>query len=79
MNSTLKQLIDEQRKTTFVPEAQADITDADACGILLAHHFEWDGAQILEAAVSALEDANFHRESEKVQELLDALMGGEDK
>lgn len=69
MMDSLQTLINTQRKESFVPEYQAKVTDAEALGILIAHYFDWDGVAILETAVAALEDANFHTESAALTEM----------
>ena len=73
MNQELKKLIDEQKQKTFLPEFRDKVTDARALGVLISQHFKWDGLQILEAAFSALEDANFHVEATKVADMIQEL------
>jgi len=43
------------KRDSFVDGYEA--TDAEAFGLLLAHHFQWDGIEILKAAGYGLEDA----------------------
>jgi len=69
-------LLEEIKATYFIPEYQA--SDEEAMGLLLSQFFEWDGLAILRTAKWALEDANFHRESAKVAELVEALEWDED-
>ena len=69
MSAELKVLIDKQKKETFTNPDQHE--DSDALGVLIAHHFEWDGMAILQTFYSALEDANFHTECEEVQRMID--------
>ena len=42
----------------------------DGLGCAIAHYAGWDGLQIMKIFAAALEDANFHGESEKVREWL---------
>ena len=63
-NPTLDALIQEQKHRSFTDPAKA--SDEDALGIVIAHHFEWDGHAILRTAAAALEDANFHGEAGEV-------------
>jgi hypothetical protein len=69
--TALTGLIQEQKRTSFTNPDKA--TDTDALGILIAHHFEWDGIKIMETFFSALEDANFHTEAEQVLVMLESL------
>lgn len=67
---TLKELIEAQKRKSFVtPE---NTTDPEALGLVVSHHFEWDGLKILETFFFALEDANFHTEAAQVQEMIEA-------
>lgn len=47
----------------------SSVSDAEAYGVMTAHYFEWDGARIVEAFLSTLEDANYHTFRARVQEL----------
>lgn len=69
MSTELQALIDAQRKQSFRPEYQATVSDANALGILVAHHLHWDGDAILEMAAAALQDANFDHEAMGVRRL----------
>lgn len=51
-------LIAEQKEESFIHPEQ--ISDAEALGILVAQWAEWEGKKIVEAFISALEDANYH-------------------
>jgi hypothetical protein len=73
MKTTLRDLIREQIKSSFVEEYQAKATEAQGLGLLIAHHFEWDGLAILETCYAALEDANFHTVNETIEGLIDGL------
>jgi hypothetical protein len=72
MNSDLKRMIDAQREESFLPDYRAGISDAEALGIVISQHFDWDGHAIMETAISALEDANFHTEAAKIEDMLKA-------
>ena len=54
----LQKLITDYRTAAYVDPSKA--TDADALGLMVASWAHWDGVQICEAFLSALEDANFH-------------------
>jgi len=73
MRAQLKEMIQAQIKTSFVPEYQAKATDQDALGLILAHYFEWDGLAILETMYRALEDANFHTENKNVEAMIERV------
>lgn len=67
----LKELIEEVKKESFMPEYQAKVSDQEVLGIVLSKYFEWDGLKILEVASSGLEDANFHKEAALVDEMIE--------
>jgi hypothetical protein len=70
-NAALNALIRQQKyESANNPDAMKDEV---ALGILISKHFGWDGDAILRVTVAALEDANFHREAEVVDEIRDAL------
>ena len=73
--SALKNMIDRQKKDSFVPEYQDKATDEEALGLIVSNYFQWDGLAILKTLSSALEDANFHSENEKIQAMIDKLEG----
>ena len=66
---TLKALIEAQKDRSFVAEYRPKATDADGLGLMVAHYFKWDGQQIVEAFLGALEDANFHTLRAQIVEL----------
>ncbi len=68
-NAALTELADAKAKTTFVDTYEA--SEEEALGLVIAHHFEWDGCAIMRVFQAALEDANFHTEAAVVQEWLD--------
>lgn len=45
----------------------------EVLGVILAKYCLWEGARILDIAVHALDDANFHTEASKVQEIAESL------
>ena len=67
-----KELINRFIKGHYVPEYQKSIMDPEALGKLLACYFRWDGAQIMDAFQSALEDANFHSINEQITNIREA-------
>lgn len=71
MNEQLKTLIEETKKTAFIPEYQATATDSQTLGILISQFFEWDGIEIMKAFSSALEDSNFHTENKLVLKMIE--------
>lgn len=68
-----KELIEEQRVQTFMPEYRAEQPETRIAGIVLSQYFHWNGCSILEAAISGLEDANFHTEARRVEEILEKV------
>jgi hypothetical protein len=58
MNAKLAELIETQKHESFTDPSQA--SDMEALGILIAKHVSWNGQEIVQAFLSALEDANFH-------------------
>ena len=74
--STLKEMIDKQKKVSFVPDYVDKATDEEALGLIVSNYFQWDGLAILKTLSSALEDANFHTENEKIQAIIDELEKG---
>jgi len=69
--TNLKSLIEAKKKSVFVKEYQDKATDAETLGIMISQYYEWDGIKILETAFSALEDANFHTEATKVENMIE--------
>lgn len=61
------------KKQCFTEEYQDKVTPSEAMGMLLSHYFDWDGIAILESAMYALEDANFHSECAQIAEMLDKI------
>lgn len=56
------------KKATYRAEVVNDVEDADVLGIMVSNYVEWDGAAIIRAFSSALEDANFHDENKHIRE-----------
>jgi len=69
----LQTIIENKINTAFVPEYRSEAKAPEALGLVIAEYHGWDGVKILQTAISALEDANFHTEAAAVQELLDNL------
>lgn len=67
----LSALVEAQKQASFTDPSTA--SDEEALGILLANHLEWDGAAILRVTEAALEDANFHTESEQIATIRESL------
>ena len=59
-NNLIQMAAEEQRQESILPEYQAETSDAECLGIAIAHWAEWTGDTIVEAFLSALEDANYH-------------------
>tara|TARA_A200000159_G_scaffold92508_1_gene85958 strand:+ start:1988 stop:2215 length:228 start_codon:yes stop_codon:yes gene_type:complete len=64
---TLRQLIEEKKRTAFNSDYVA--SDAEALGILISQYFEWDGEKIFQTMFNAMEDANFHTFNKQLKEL----------
>ena len=64
---TLKQLIDETAKQSFVEGYKAP--DDEVLGVIIAKYFKWNGDLIFSVAQKAFEDANFHSFNEKFEQL----------
>jgi hypothetical protein len=56
----LKSYIDAAKTDIFSETYAKDAKDSETIGILIAQYFKWDGAQVLDAMQSALEESNFH-------------------
>lgn len=70
MCKALSQLASQQGKDSFVEGYQ--FKESEALGILIAHHYEWDGRRIMEVFESALEDANYHSEAAQVAKWIES-------
>lgn len=67
----IKSRLQAMKDEAFIESYAKSATDEETVGLLLATLFEWDGLAILYATRSALEDANFHAEAAKVEEMAD--------
>jgi hypothetical protein len=67
VNDALDAQIQKQKQESFNDPSSA--SDEEALGILITHHFSWNGDAILQVAGAELEDANFHTEAERVDEM----------
>ena len=56
-----------KKATAFEKEYEA--SDAEAFGILIAQHFNWDGEQIFQTMFNAFEDVNFHTFNKQLKEM----------
>jgi hypothetical protein len=74
-NAVVQTLVDTIKRESFTEGYKA--TDAEAFGLLMARYFDWD-ARILQAAASALEDANFHTQSGEVTAMYKAIEHADD-
>ena len=70
----LRPILDRVIKSVYLPDYRAKVTDAEALGVLIAKFFKWDGNDILAAAYSALEDANYHADNR----IIERMQKGED-
>jgi hypothetical protein len=68
---TLSEVADEVARTRT--REGFTIGEAEALGKAIATHFEWDGDAILEAAIAALTDANYHTVAAELQAHLDGM------
>ena len=65
-------ILQEVKTRCFIAGYAARASDEEALGLLLSKYLEWSGNRILKACSFALEDANFHDEAAKVDELITA-------
>lgn len=49
------------------------VSKEEVLGVILTKYCGWEGPKILEVAIRALDDANFHAEAAKVQEIAESL------
>jgi hypothetical protein len=71
MITPLNELIQAQKQESFTDPSAA--SDADALGILISQHFEWDVIQVAKTAAAALEDSNWHSLASTIGEAIKAL------
>lgn len=65
----LKKVIEKAREYVYLPEYRASIPDSEILGVVVSKYFDWEGRKIAEVTYSGLEDANYHKFSEKFNEL----------
>jgi hypothetical protein len=68
----------EQRLDALIAELEGHIfsvkvSKEEVLGVILAKYCRWEGPKILDFATHALDDANFHEEAAKVQEMAESL------
>ena len=56
--NAVQPIIDRIKDESFVDEH--DATNIEALALLMSKYFQWTGRDISEAAIQALEDANYH-------------------
>jgi hypothetical protein len=66
----LQVAIDAKRERAFRDPAATP--DERALGCLIAEFFRWDGGEIIDTFLAALEDANFHSDAETIRTALAA-------
>ena len=71
----------EARLDSLIAELEGHIFSVkvgneEVLGVILAKYCRWQGSKILDIAIQALDDANFHTEAAKVQEIADGLVHG---
>lgn len=65
----VKTAIELKREVAFVPEYAQKARESEILGIIVAQYFKWSGRQVAETAYAGLEEANFHTESHKFNEI----------
>jgi hypothetical protein len=68
----VKKAIELKRSIAFVPEYAQKASESEILGIIVAQHFKWSGRQVAEVAYAGLEEANFHTESHRFNEIWQA-------
>ncbi|MGI0060911.1 MAG: hypothetical protein ACREBA_00490 [Nitrosotalea sp.] len=68
----VKTVIELKREIAFVPEYAQKARESEILGIILAQYFRWSGRQVAETAYAGLEEANFHKESHRFNEIWQA-------
>lgn len=68
----------EERLDSLIAELEGHIFNVkvgkeEVLGVILAKYCRWEGPKILDIAIHALDDANFHAEAAKVQEIAETL------
>jgi hypothetical protein len=72
----------EERIDALISELEGHIfsvkvSKEEVLGVILAKYCRWDGPKILTIAIQSLEDANFHTEAAKVQEIAKSILSYE--
>lgn len=65
----VKKAIELKREIAFVPEYAQKASESEILGIIAAQYFRWSGRQVAELAYAGLEEANFHTESHRFNEI----------
>jgi hypothetical protein len=66
----IKEIIQAVRKASYIPEAQAKISDAEVLGLIVSQYLRWDCKDILKTVYSALEDSNMHTLNAEIEKLV---------
>lgn len=74
----VKKAIELKREIAFVPEYAQKASESEILGIIVAQHFKWSGRQVAEVAYAGLEEANFHTESHRFNEIWHERNPGQD-
>lgn len=65
----VKKAIELKREVAFVPEYAQKASESEILGIIVAQYFRWSGREVAEVTYAGLEEANFHTESAKFNEI----------
>jgi len=69
----LSQAIAAKLQSYCSPGIKDSTSEESALGVLLAERSEWNGKKILQTALYALEDANYHNEALEVSLMINRL------
>ena len=69
IQEAVKPILAKIRTAAFVAEYRDQATDEECMGLLVSKYFEWAGKPILMALIEALEDSNYHKLTEAINEL----------
>lgn len=72
----IRKALPQLKREAYVADYAPHATDAEVVGLLLATLFDWHGLDIMRAAASGLEDANFHHEAGILFDLIKKEEGG---
>lgn len=56
------------KAATYTPDYVDLVEDAEVLGVMVSRYLKWDGAAVIRAFSSALEDSNFHGENAEIRE-----------